>query len=298
MNFSVNVNAIADYVNEVGSDSIILALAGSAPTIGYLTTQLNVNEKTAIHLMDVTGSFVDQSCEVTDGTEFTFTDRYLEPAFVKQESIICTTDFIGKYMNWNAKNTASNNDIPFGQVMVEEFAKSVGKNLEDFIWNGYDSTDGLKAIITDEGTKVKVGTTNTTYGMIEDLILALPSEQVNDTEIFVSHATLMELKRDLLKNDFRLIDLEFTNGTEVDKNTIKMPVYNIPVHAVDGLKGDGNAYAIVPAHTVYGTSVEGAHTDVKAIYDEVNDRHILRAKLVAAVQVAYPAETFYTAKED
>lgn len=35
-NFSVNVSALADYVNQVGSGEIIAKLAGSARTIGYL----------------------------------------------------------------------------------------------------------------------------------------------------------------------------------------------------------------------------------------------------------------------
>lgn len=134
--------------------------------------------------------------------------------------------------------------------------------------------------------------------MIEALVMALPSKSAKKTEIFVSPATMMELKRDLLKRDFRLIDLNFSNGAEADEHTIKLPVYGTLVHEVDGLAGNAKAYALVPEHTVYGYSVEGAHTDVKAVYDEVNDRHILRAKLSVAVQIAYPAETFWASKED
>lgn len=72
-----------------------------------------------------------------------------------------------------------------------------------------------------------------------------------------------------------------------------MPVFGTLVHAVDGLAGDDNVYALVPEHTVYGTSVEGAHTDVKLVYDEVNDRYIMRIKLTAGVQIAYPSEVRY-----
>ena len=126
--------------------------------------------------------------------------------------------------------------------------------------------------------------------MIEALIMATKSD--DKTEIFVSHATMLELKRDLLKRDFRLIDL----GGFEDKNTIKMPVYDVTVHAVDGLAGNAKAYALVPEHAVYGYSVEGADVDVKAVYDAVNDKHILRAKLAVSVQIAYPSEVFYAEK--
>lgn len=298
-NFSVNVSALADYVNQVGSGEIIAKLAGSARTIGYLAQQAGVNAPTDLHLMEVAGSFGDgKNCNLNDNTSFTFTDRQLVPAFVKQESVICGADFIGKWMSYKERFTASDNEIPFEAALIDAFAENVGENLENWIWNGgtIGSTnyDGLVDIVEADGTQVKAGSTADTYEMIEALIMAIPSKQAGKTEIFVSPATMKELKRDLLKRDFRLIDL----GGFEDKNTISMPVYDVLVHAVDGLAGNAKAYALVPEHTVYGYSVDGAHTDVKAIYDEVNDKHILRAKLAVATQIAYPSEAFYAEKVD
>lgn len=298
-NFSVNVSALADYINQVGSGEIIAKLAGSARTIGYLATQAGVNAPTDLHLMEVSGAFGDgKTCTLNDNTEFTFTDRQLVPAFVKQESVICGSDFLGKWMSYNAKFTASDNTLPFEAAMLDAFAENVGENLENWIWNGGSigskNYDGLVDIVEADGTQVKAGSTADTYEMIEALIMALPVKSAAKTEIFVSHATMLELKRDLLKRDFRLIDL----GGFEDKNTIKMPVYDVTVHAVDGLAGNAKAYAIVPEHAVYGYSVEGADVDVKAIYDDRTDQHILRAKLAVAVQIAYPSEVLYAEKVD
>lgn len=157
MNFSVDVNAIAEYINRVGSGEIMEALAGAAPSIQYLATQAGVNEKTDLHLMEVEGSFGDgKTCTLNDNTEFTFTDRQLDPAFVKQESIICGADFIGKWMAYDNRFTASDNGIKFEEALVKAFQKNVGDNLEAWIWNGgtvgAKSYDGLVDIVEADGT--------------------------------------------------------------------------------------------------------------------------------------------------
>lgn len=297
-NFSVNTSALADYVNQVGSGEIIKQLAGSARSIKYLATQAGVNAPTDLHLMEVTGSFGDgKTCVLNDNVAFDFSDRQLVPAFVKEESIICGADFLGKWTAYNAKFTASDDTLPFEGALIDAFADNVAENLESWIWNGgtiaSKKYDGLADIVEADGTQVKAGSTAGAYEMVEALIMNLPSKSAKKTEIFVSPAFMLELKRDLLARDFRLIDLNFTNGTEVDEHTIKMPVYGTLVHEVDGLAGNAKAYAIVPEHAVYGYSVDGADTDVQAVYDAVNDRHILRAKLAVAVQIAYPNEVFY-----
>lgn len=157
MTFSVDVNALAEYINRVGSGEIIEALAGSAPSIQYLATQAGVNEKTDLHLMEVEGSFGDgKTCTLNDNTTFTFTDRQLEPAFVKQESVICGSDFIGKWMAYNHRFTASDNTLEFDAALMSAFQKNVGENLENWIWNGGSiaskSYDGLVDIVEADGT--------------------------------------------------------------------------------------------------------------------------------------------------
>lgn len=304
INLSADVSALGAYVDMIGSGEILEALAGSARTIKYITAQAGVNAPTNIHLMETTGAFGDGlSCELNDNTKFTFTDRVLTPAFVKQESVICDSEFQGKWLAYNSRYSANDQALSFEEVMMNSFQENVGKNLENWIWNGgtINSTnyDGLVDIIEADGTQVKAGSTADTYGMIESLVMAIPAEQFNETEIFVSPAVMRELKRDLLKNDFRLTDLDFTNGAgEVDAQTLKLPVYGTLIHAVDGLAGNTKAYAVVPAHTVYGYSVDGPNVNVKAIFDDITEKHILRAKLAIAVQIAFPAETFYAEKVD
>lgn len=157
MNFNVNVSALADYVNQVGNGEIIEALAGAAPSIQYLATQAGVNAPTDLHLMEVSGSFGDgKNCELNDNTTFTFTDRQLVPAFVKQETKICGADFLGKWTAYNAKFTAGADELQFAKELIGAFQKNVGENLEQWIWNGgtinSDKYDGLVDIVEADGS--------------------------------------------------------------------------------------------------------------------------------------------------
>ena len=156
-NFNVSNSALSEYIDQVGSGEIIAKLAGSARTIGYLATQAGVNAPTNLHLMEVSGAFGDgKACALNDNTSFTFTDRQLVPAFVKQESVICGSDFLGKWTAYNAKFTASDETIPFEAALIDAFAGNVAKNLENWIWNGGTISgkkyNGLKDIIEADGT--------------------------------------------------------------------------------------------------------------------------------------------------
>lgn len=298
MNFGADMSRLSEYVNQLGNAEIVKAIAGSAPSIQYFAQQLGVNEKTDLHLMSTSVSFKDgRKCQFEDGDSFEFFDRQLDPAFIKTEDAICANDMLGKWMGYANRITASDNTLPFEEVFVEEYVKAAGDALEDIVWNGITLGEkvykGFADIVKAEGTQVKAGSTADAFEQAKALILAIPSKQAKKTEIFVSPAVMLQLKDALLKRDFRLVDLQFTNGVEVDEHTIKMPVFGTLIHEVSGLAGDDKMYAMVPEHAVYGTSVEGAHTDVKLVHDEVNDRFVMRIKLTAATQVAYPNETFY-----
>jgi len=114
--FNVASDAIADYINQLGTKEIIDALRFSAPSIQYFTIQDGVNEDTDIHLFETTGSLMSgKGCDPSaNNTTFTYTDRRLHPAYLKQESIDCLDTLYGKWAAWNARYGASTEDIPFG----------------------------------------------------------------------------------------------------------------------------------------------------------------------------------------
>lgn len=296
-----NVTALQDYINQVGSGEILKAISGSAPSIQYFATQAGVNQPTDIHTMSVEGSFGDgKVCSVNENTNFAFTDRQLIPAFVKQESILCGNELYGKWLAYESKFTASETKVPFEEELIKSFRDNISENLETWIWEGGNvggkNYDGIKDLITNQ---VKAGATATVYDQVIKAIESIPSKQFKKTELFVSPAKMIAIKGALLQRDVRLMDLTFTNGTEVDENTIKMPVYGTLIHAVSGLAdNDDKIYAIVVDHMVYGYSIDGAENDVVAVYDGVNDRTILRAKLSIAVQTAFPSENFYVERVD
>lgn len=299
MDFAVGMSSLEDYVNQIGNAEIIRAFAGSAPSIQYFAHQSGVNEPTDLHLLDATIAFKNgKGCSFADSNAFTLSDRQLVPAFMKAETAICYNDMLGKWIGYELKVDANGEEIPFEQAFVDSYREASGEALEDRIWNGItiDGTkyDGLVDIAEAEGTKVAVAADADAFEQARALILALPAKSAKKTEIFVSPARFLALKDALLKRDFRLIDLQFSNGTEVDENTIKMPVFGTLVHAVDGLAENNEMYALVPEHTVYGYSVDDAHNAVRIVYDEVNDRYIFRIKLTSAVQVARVEEVLFT----
>lgn len=296
MNFNIVATGLKDYVNQVGTGEIVSALAGSAKSIADFAQQGGVIAPTDIHLMSVSGSFADgKNCTLGDSA-VTFTDRQITPAFLKIESVFCNNDIYGKWLAYNSTYN-NGNRLPFEAKMVESFQDNFGDKLEDYIWNGITlgskNYKGIVNIVETDGTQVKTGVGANAYEQVVKLIKAIPAKQFKDTVIYVSEPKMIELKEELLKRDFRLIDLDFTNGAIEGENAIKMPVFGITVKAVTALGNSEKMYAVVPAHTVYAYGTDGGAGDFAVVYDDVNERTILRGKIAAGVQIAYPSETFY-----
>lgn len=296
LKLSAVVSGLNDYIDQIGSGEIIKALAGSAPSIAYFAEQAGVNQVTDIHLMEVSGAFGDgKNCNVADNTDFTFTDRQLDPAIVKQEVVLCKEDLRGKWLAYQDKISASTADaIPFEQVMLEAFQENVKENLEDWLWNGgtvgSKTYKGFADIVAAEG--VDAGTASSVYDAVVKLVKAVPAKSRKATEIFISEDNMLALKEELLAKDFRLFDLAFSNGTIADEHTIKLPIFGNLVHEVTALD-DTKAYALVPKHAVYGYSVKGAENDVIAVFDPYTEKTVIRARLAVATQIAYPSETAF-----
>lgn len=293
---STVTTGLIDYVNQVGLGEITSALAGSAKSIADFAQQGGVNAPTDIHLMTVAGDFADgKNCTLGDSA-FTFTDRQIVPAFLKIESVFCNNDIYGKWLAYNSSYD-NGNRLPFEQKMVEAFKDNFGEKLEDYVWKGITlgskNYKGIVNIVETEGTQVKTGTGTNAYEQVVKLIKAIPAKQFKDTVIYISEPKMIELKEELLKRDFRLIDLDFSNGAIEGENAIKMPVFNTTVRAVTALGNSQKMYALVPAHIVYGYATDGGAGDFAVVYDDVNERTIFRGKIAAGVQIAYPSETFY-----
>jgi len=296
MKFNTVVTAINDYINQLGTKEIIDAIRFAAPSIQYFTIQNGVNEDTDIHLMEVNGALMSgKGCDPSaNNTTFTYTDRRLHPAYMKQESIDCLDALYGKWMAWDARYGASTEEIPFAQKMIEKLQENVGENLEEFIWQGAtiggETFKGITDIIEDASEASKKiycdPSTCTVYDQVVEIIKQAPSKSRRKTEIFMSEDKFIALKEELLKRDFRLYDLTFTNGTAngtVDETTIKMPVYGNLVHAVYGLKGIDHVYGLVNEHVVYGTSNDADRTDILSITNLERELHTLRCKFIACI---------------
>lgn len=310
MKFSTVVSDIQNYINQLGSAEIIEALSHSSESMKYFTVQDGVNEPTDIHMMECTGSFMDGvACDASaNNTTFTYTDRRLTPVYVKQESIDCYNDLYGKWMAYNKRYGASTeSQYPFAETMINLMQKRVNLNTEDLIWNGITiggtTYSGITDIVNPSTAGVKVAycsSTGTIYNQCVAAIKAADSRSRKETELYMNENEFLALKEELLAKDFRLFDLNYTNGAgEIEENTLRLPVYGTLVHAVTAIKdNDHNVYGLVNRHVVIGTSNDADRTDIQAISDDVHEKFILRAKMIYCVQVAYPWETVVALRQD
>lgn len=297
MNFASVTTNVAKYIDEVGSNEIILALAGSAPSIKYFANQkLNGASEQDIHLLELNGSFADaKNCVLGDSTA-TFTDRKIKGAYVKEEIQLCANELAGKYFGYNMSFNAGGEKVPFEEAIMTEFKKSVSENLEDLIWNGSDSlgVDGIKDILAN-ATVIKAGANATVYDAVLATIKGLNPKSAKQTTLYVAPEVFTQLKMDLLARDFRLIDLNPATNVDGD-GEIKMPMFGNVIREVSALTGDHNIYAVVDQHVVYGW--DGDSSDVAVVFDPISEKTIFKAKLVAGVQIAYLDETRVTKFED
>tara|TARA_R110000796_G_scaffold162344_1_gene279133 strand:- start:11982 stop:12917 length:936 start_codon:yes stop_codon:yes gene_type:complete len=110
---------------------------------GGLEIRPNVKFKEVIKVYDATGLISDGSCDFTDGSTITLTEKILAPKELQVNIEVCKQTFRSDWeaaeMGYSAFDT-----LPptFAEFMIADTAGKVAQATETSIWNGVEATDG------------------------------------------------------------------------------------------------------------------------------------------------------------
>jgi hypothetical protein len=189
------------YAGEFAGKYIAAALL-SAPTLekGGLTIHPNVKFKQVIQRVSTGNVIANASCDFSDSTTVTLTERVLAPEEFQVNLQLCALTLAA---NWQATEMgySAYNSIPksFEDFVLAHVAEKVASSMETTIWTGANATagqfDGISTQIAADanlpsaqevgGTTVNAGNVVAQLGLIVDAIPARLYGQ-EDLKLYVS----------------------------------------------------------------------------------------------------------------
>lgn len=132
------------YAGEFAGEYISAALL-SAPTIeqGGITVKPNVKYKEVIKKVATGDLVANATCDFTDTSSVTLTERILEPEEFQVNLELCKKDFRS---DWEAieMGLSAHDQLPpsFADFLIAHVAEKVAQKTEQTIWNGVNATAG------------------------------------------------------------------------------------------------------------------------------------------------------------
>ena len=196
------------YAGESAGKYISAALlAGNTIANGGLTIRPNVKFKEVVKRLELDGIVKDGTCDFSDTSTLTLTERILQPKELQVNLELCKKDFRS---DWDAiqMGYSAFDNLPssFQEYLIEYVAGKVAQKNEQNIWAGAEaegSFDGFSTLLAADNTKVAVvGTTVNASNVIVELgkvVDAIPSELYgrDDLHIYVAQNVFRAYKRSL-----------------------------------------------------------------------------------------------------
>jgi len=186
------------YSGEFAGKYISAALL-SAPTLenGGITIMPNVKYKAVLQKVATDGIVKDATCDFTDTSTVTLTERIITPEDFQVNLELCKKDWIPAWQSVEMGYSAFD-ELPksFGDFLIAHVASKVAQKTEQNIWNGTNASagefDGFLTTLAADGDVVDVtGTTVTSanvIGQLGSVVDAIPNAiyGADDLSIFVS----------------------------------------------------------------------------------------------------------------
>lgn len=275
------------YAGEFAGKYIAAAL-NAAPTIGQsgITMVPNVKYKQVIKKFAVDGILKDATCDFTDTSTVTLTERLLVPKELQVNLEFCKKDF---HSDWEAElmGYSAFDKMPpsFQEFLIAHMIAKVAANLEDNIWGGDDTTantgvfDGLYTLTSADSDVIDVTAATTAnitssnvlteLGLVADLI---PSAiyGAEDLKIYVSQRVAKAYIRalggyaanGLGANGYENKGTQWFSGRGV--GNVGLEFDGIPLFVTNGLTGN-QMVAAQTSNLFFGTGMMSDHNEVRIL---------------------------------
>lgn len=292
-----NLSELTTYVQDNRDVIIRNAVLGNGGIRNRMSIQTGIKTKEKLHPFEVNPIFQDgRGCGFTAQGEAKISERELETGIVKVNMEFCPDDLLGKYAEYLVKISATANELPFEQYIIDGVVAAINEGIEKMMFLGDKTSedhvlkhiDGLVKILKAEEdvTDVAIASGQTAYQGILSVYMAMPEEVINKgAEILVSPAIFRAFMQDMVK-----ANLFHYNPNEGTVDSFILPGTDVVVRKEVGLTGSLNVIGTYPKNLYYGTDLENATEDVKVWFSDDDDNYKLKVKWNSGVQVAFPQD--------
>lgn len=282
------VSSLPDYV-AVNNDLLVASFGlPNTGTRRYIGIQTGVKKSAYLNYLALDANFQDgSSCGFNPLDEIALGQKALECAAIKVDGEICPETLLGKWGEWKVRVSATENDLPFEQYILDTLIRQINKGIETLIWTadsaGTDPIDGFLTQFSADASTVSVTLTGVTgaYDAVKTVYFAMPGEALDRGGLlFVDPAIFRALINDLTVLNYFHYDMG--NGYKED---FLLPGTDARVVNTPGL---ANTKAIVGTfgdNLVYGCDMQGDSESVDLWWS--NDNRVFRYEVKWNSGVAY-----------
>jgi hypothetical protein len=291
---ATTTNITSSYSGEFASKYVSAALlSGNTIANGLIEVKPNVKYKEVLKRLSLDGITANASCDFSDTSTVTLTERIIEPKQLQVNLELCKTPFES---DWEAVSMgySSHDNLPktFSDYFIGHIAAKVAEKTEQDIWGGTAGAgafDGFETLLAADANlpaaQEVAGATVTAANVVAELgkvADAIPSALYGneDLYIYVSQNVFRAYKRALAA----------TNGSIQGNNQdINIEYFDgIKVAMVNGMSNN-TMIATLKSNLFFGTGLLADHNEVRVLDmaeldGSKNVRFIMRYS--AAVQYA------------
>ena len=275
---ATTLNITSTYSGEASSDYIAASLlSGNTIANGLIEVKPNIKFKEVLRLIALDGITANASCDFSDTSTVSLTERIIEPKQLQVNLEVCSHPFRS---DWDAVSMgySSHDTVPknFSDYFIGLMAAKVSQKTEQDIWSGTagaGSFDGFTTLLAADaghtgatkitGEAVTPANVVTNLGLIVDAIPATLYGN-DDLFIYVSQNIFRAYKRSL--GGFQA-NGQGANGYMAQGNNQDIDVQffdGVKVVACNGL-ADNKAIAALKSNLVFGTGLLSDQNLVKTL---------------------------------
>ena len=286
------VSSLPAYV-KTNEDLIVksFALVGTE-TRRRIGLQTGIKKDAYLNYLDLTPSFQDGAgCGFNPLDSITLSQREISTATIKVDGEICPETLLGKYAEYLVRVSATENDLPFEQYIIDTLVAQINKGIESLIWTASISGgDLINGFLAQMGADTDVLTESITAGTsayegINQVYMAIPEEALErGAAIFVSPAIFRAFVSDLVALNY----YHYAGPMAEAPNEFVFPGSDVRVIKTPGLSGSLKIVGTFPENLVYGTDGENDSESVDLWWSQDNRDFRYEVKWNSGVAYHFP----------
>lgn len=292
------VSSLPDYVKE-NRDVLIknFALVGTA-TRQRIGLQTGVKKSANLNYFELGATLQDGAgCGHNPIDEITLSQRVINVVTLKCDGQICPETLLGKYAEYLVRVSATENELPFEQYIVNTLTDEINKKVEKLIWQGDVSKttdpvlkwyDGFIEQMNDDASCIDVSITEgkSAYEGILEVYMAMPEEVLDKGGvIFVSPAIYRCFLQDMVAINF----YHYAGPQDSAPEEFIVPGTDVKVIKTPGLAGALDIIGTFADNLVYGTDGENDTEEVDVWWSQDDRLFKYQVKFNSGVAYKYPA---------